>query len=958
MKDRSRKVRHYEWRKLRIAFVLLWTISLVALWPFLEALTAQEPVPPPPQSRAIQRIRVDLRRTAEILFAESITSIIVLDPEIASATVQRERNVLLTGSKPGETILIVFGQTQRITYAVDVIRSTTNATAIKRRGQVGEEPQSFSGSQSFYFTPGTAGSPSLLRYSFDYRQQRHGNRILRTGAELFRFFGNGDRSFSAPLAARIGANRLMLGIDSSTVQLDLLDSQVDISRLGLHGYTLRGPHLVSTAKSRRPGLEFFAGNARPQLAIFSNGEGRLVGTTVPIVDSPRLRVRAGSVWIGPAERDNSGGFVWHTDFRYSPDQKTQLAGDLAWSKGKLSGRARLDMQYGPFTFSGEALHLDHNSPMIAIGAQAQGRTHGAVNLHWQPAPFFNATATFSRTAIAPSAGSIVAEPNSRTLLVTANFHPARRSHFGFTLNHQLINLPASSRVQIPLSLEVRSAVFKWDQRMSHHWTNNVEGRIIFSRENNTGLQTNQGTIIREQLRYNGGRFSAAGFINFRRNTPSLESMVLRNPSLLPADFRAAFITNPQRFLLANRDALPLLLRGMDLPLTRNTEVGANIQASLRRIDFAGEAVYSTGAFGSTPQRDLRTTVAGNLKLDAANSLQLTFSRSFAFAGGGDQTAITFGYVHCFGSGSNGGFQFSRLFGIGRGRIRGRVFMDHNADGLQNAGEQGLAGVKIQLDGRKTSTTDAQGYFNFEALEPGDFEIALLTNDLGITLRASTATLHRVSLSPRQTADLAFGLTNAGEVAGRIFNDLLLTGQHDSKDAPGLKDVLLKLYVPDDAPAENRRSFTRITDHNGQYEFRGLPPGQYILDVDPNTVPANFRLPRRTSWVLTLAPLQRLYLDLPFAAERAISGLVYIDKDNDGQFDAAKDSVVEGARIVSGRAEAVSTRDGLYLLRNLPAGKLELEVHSRAGLTVTKIRLELGPEPTLRTGVNLRIKGLP
>jgi hypothetical protein len=983
MNDRTKTIRVRRWHRLRIPCAIAITISIVTSWPLLESLASaldivlqiprfvlirqdstEQRVPPASQTRNVQRIRIDPHRAVEFTFDESIVAAIVVDPEIVAAAIQSERGLLLTGLKLGYTILIVLGRSHRVTYAIDVVRSAaTNRIAGSKIGQTTEESQSVSGSQGFYFTPGTGGGPSLLRYTFDYRQQLHNNRTLRTTGELLRFFGGGDRGLTVPLATTFGANRLTLGLDSRTTRLDLLDSQLEISRIGLNGYTLRGPHFISTSNSRWGGLEFFAGNARPQLSIFSHGDGRLAGVSVPVWRSDVFQLRARAVWIAPARHDplrNAGsrtqstgnGFVWQTEARYSPDENTNASGELAYSKGRLSSRARLDIRRDPFMFSGEVLHLDRHSPMIAIGAQAEGRTSSSFNLQWRPGARFNAGASYTRINSASPLGSARAELNSRMFLVKTNFQPTRSSHFGFTLNDQRITMPASTLVPLALNLETRSTVIKWDQRLGRGWTNNLEARVIFSREMNTQLQTNRGFTFREQLRYNWRRGSAAGFVSFRSNTPSLEGLVLRNPALLPAEFRAAFTADPQSFLLRNRDVLPLLLNGVELPVTRDTASGVNFQVSHGRSSFAGEVVYSTGTFASMPQRNLQVTMSGNLRLDAANSLQATVSRVLAFSGSGTQTAFTVGYVHRFGSGSGGGFQFSKLFGIGRGRIQGRVFMDFNSNGQQDSDEKGLAGIKIQLDGMKTVTTDARGDFKFDSLEPGDFEIALISAELGVTLRASKAMPHRVSISPRETVNLTFGLTNSGFVAGRVFNDLFLTRQYTAGDAPGLKGVSLKLYSVEGAP------FSQTTESNGDYDFRNLPPGKYVLAVDPDTLPENFGVPSKMSWDLTLGSLQSFYLDIPVAAHRAISGIVYIDNDNDGHFDPRKDSVVGGARIVAGNAEAVSTRDGLYLLRNLPAGELNVQVYSPAGKPVARIRLELGPEPTLRTGMNLKIKALP
>jgi hypothetical protein len=577
-------------------------------------------------------------------------------------------------------------------------------------------------------------------------------------------------------------------------------------------------------------------------------------------------------------------------------------------------------------------------------------------LQWQPHARFNAGVGYNRATSSPLVGSGRIELNSRTLLVSANLSPTRGAHMGFSFNEQVIDAPAPTLVPFLLNLQTRSVAVKYDQRINGHLTNNVETRVILSREANSEAQMNRGLSLREQLRYTWRGGSATAFVNYRSNTPSLEGLIVRNPALLPVEFRAAFASDPQRFLLANRNALPLLLKDVELPLTRSQETGIRIQSALSRLNVAGEVVYSVGKFMAVEQRTIGATLNANLRLDAANSIQASISRAIALSGTGGNTALTLGYVHRFGAGSGGGFQFSKMLGIGRGRIQGRVFMDLNGNGQEDAGESGLPGMKVQLDGNKTVVTDSRGDFNFGAMQPGDFDIALISNDLGVTLRASKPTVQRLSLSSNQTLNLSFALTNSSSAAGRVFNDLFLTGDQSAGEAPGLSGVKLTLYPTEAAiRAQGSKALIQTANGNGQYEFRNLPPGNYILEIDPDTLPADFRLPARTSWPIVVTPLQAFYLDIPFAAQRAIAGIVFIDKDGNGRFDPQKDVVVSGARVVAGKSEAMSNNRGFYLVRNLPAGKLEIEIHLPGGKKNGPFPFQLGPEPALRSNVNLMVK---
>jgi hypothetical protein len=144
------------------------------------------------------------------------------------------------------------------------------------------------------------------------------------------------------------------------------------------------------------------------------------------------------------------------------------------------------------------------------------------------------------------------------------------------------------------------------------------------------------------------------------------------------------------------------------------------------------------------------------------------------------------------------------------------------------------------------------------------------------------------------------------------------------------------------------------DGNGLYEFRNLAPGKYLLGIDTATLPANFRLPAQTTWPITVSPLQGLYLDLPLAAQRAVSGTVYIDFDGDGKFSPENDTPIPGAYVRLGQAEAITGSNGSYILRNLVAGRAEIRAATTMGYASRSIVIELPASPSILRDVNLAI----
>jgi hypothetical protein len=472
--------------------------------------------------------------------------------------------------------------------------------------------------------------------------------------------------------------------------------------------------------------------------------------------------------------------------------------------------------------------------------------------------------------------------------------------------------------------------------------------LNFSREARADTETERGFMVSERLSYSRNGTSVTGFVNYTNKTPSLTGLIVGNPQLLPTSLQAAYAADPVHFLQIHGHELHLLLPGVELPLTRSLDTGLLLQTAFRRLDLSAEVRYSTGEVFARDQRSVLVAGSVGINLDAANSLRINASRYFTNNLVGSQSAVTISYVHRFGRDSGSGFQFARLFGFGRGKIQGRVFSDLNSNGQDDAGEPGLPGMTVQIDGTRTATTDASGRFQFKS-DPGEYSVALISPELGRRLRASSPTERQVSLSSGQTADLSFGLSDLGMLGGRVVNDLLLTGGPATSDLPGVGGLRLTLR-----PTAGHRipDVSAVADARGHYQFLNLAPGSYNVELDPRSLPPNYRLPERTAWLVVIQPLGNFNLDIALAAQRAITGTVFVDRDGDGQFDPQKDEVVVGARVSAGKAFALSGPGGTYVLRNLPAGKIEVFARAPDGVDSLPFSLELLPEPVTQRGVNL------
>jgi hypothetical protein len=970
------KRRSVIYRRLRFACVLVVVLSVVAPFPLTQATSAAvgkfigfvsqslarpttgqqnvTSIPGPDRTQA-PRIRIIIGETRDIPFAVPITSFLIVSPEIASA-VLGARKFTLTGLQVGETILIVFAGSQRQTFLIAVVGRTQataprnplalDAAALDRGGFSG-----LNGSYAVTYSAPFGSGPGLLHQTFDWRRKLSQDRTLRFSSDMFKFIGRGDQDLTRATAPSFGLNRLSLGIDGPAGTVDILDSQINISPLSFNNYTMRGLHLVSAPTSRLHGIEFFAGLARPSLSLFDNNQGRVAGVVLPVAHGENWQVRTALFYVSPQE-DNKlgrGGMVAQVNARYAPSKNIAAEGELAYANGGVSWRTRLDLQRGPINATGEIVRFDSRSPLVTIGGQSGGRQTEMFAVQWRATERLTTSFNFNHTAVTPPAAARRIALERVTLATNLAYRINQNSRLGFRFVQQQIEtgVPTdSSRFR----LESRTATISHDLRFNRNWTNHFEARLNSSRESRVDAKTESGLNFREQLGFAFKGGSATAFANYTRQNQSLAGLILRNPLLLPPLLQRAFAADPALFLETNRDSLALLLPGVELPQTSGREAGLRLQKAFSRVNLAADLRYSVSQILEREQRNFAASISMNLRLDAANSLQVRGGRTFAFNANGGQTALTISYVHRFGAGSGDGLQFSRLLGLERGMIQGRVYVDLNGDGSDDADEPGVAGMKVQIDGDRSALTDDRGRFRFPT-NSGGYNIALVSEEMGTRWRASTATEQHGFLQARQTVNVSFGVSNYGSVGGRVFNDLLQTGGRTAGRFPGVAGVGVSLR-PVNTVGSPR---TQTVDGSGAYQFANLPPGSYTLEIDRASLPADFQMPSQTSWGITVAPLQSFYLDVPLSAQRSISGAVFIDRDGDGKFDPEKDQTIEGARVIVGKAEVMTGNGGIYLMRNVPYGRIEVRAAAPGGRESIVYIIELGEEPSRRRGVNLAVK---
>ena len=309
-----------------------------------------------------------------------------------------------------------------------------------------------------------------------------------------------------------------------------------------------------------------------------------------------------------------------------------------------------------------------------------------------------------------------------------------------------------------------------------------------------------------------------------------------------------------------------------------------------------------------------------------------------------------------------------------------VWNDLNEDGIQDTGEPGIDGVKVDLltcDGTfvATTTTGTNGDYLFSGLAPGSYFVKFQRPDGFVfsPLNVGDAAFDSDAQSNGQTScfDLASGETNLTIDAGLyepvqanaqlgdfVWHDLNADGIQNAGE-PGIAGAAVELFS---CPAEGEGTLlaTTTTNANGLYLFANLLPGDYYVqfakpdgflfaspvlqgsnpaldsDADPTT--------GRTQCVALAEGESNLTLDAGFYNPAALGDFVWNDENRNGIQDEGEPGI-SGVRVElfecgSDVVKATTTTgvNGGYLFDGLMPGSYYVRFEAPDGFEFTLLNV--------------------
>jgi uncharacterized protein (DUF2141 family) len=273
--------------------------------------------------------------------------------------------------------------------------------------------------------------------------------------------------------------------------------------------------------------------------------------------------------------------------------------------------------------------------------------------------------------------------------------------------------------------------------------------------------------------------------------------------------------------------------------------------------------------------------------------------------------------------SSGGSATANFGDQRAGTISGVVFNDLNGNGIQDAGEPGIGGVRVILSNGQiyTATTGVNGFYIFVGVIPGAYTVIETDPDGYVS---TTPNSRAVSVAPGGSATANFGDQQVGIVSGVVFNDLNGNGAQDAGEV-GIGGVVMKLI--------NGTMRTTTTAGNGFYSFADVAPGTYTVQ---ETDPDGYVSTTPNSRAVSVASGGSATANFGDQQAGTVSGVVFNDLNGNGAQDAGEVGIGGVVvKLINGTTRTTTTAgNGFYSFADVASGAYTVQETDPEGYVST------------------------
>jgi len=844
------------------------------------------------------QVTVQSGKVIEIPAADA-TSVVSLDLHVADASLA---NAVLTvkGIDPGDTLVVVI--------AADGAREIPVHVSIGSPAY----PPGFVAPQEFRNESGSYE----LRFSSD-RLQIENTLDLHTqnGSDITQF-----HIVSATLAGGLDRTTFVPSVyyRFATPEADItfLDQTVNESPLTLQNVILRGLHL------RKSGWKFHAGytaSAAFADVFLPTDKEFAAGASNTVVLDKFLSVSPGIYFLRSIDlssgRENSG-LISSLDFKLNALKSWQVNAELAYGRG--------------LAYDGG---LQHDSDHTKIRSRVTQRKLDFPSLRSSSLPGLSGelswTQLFTTRLSLISSASIndidlrSVRQGSRSASTNLRYKFSKSWSLGSGANYGLFtttNFPPARTFILPQQINFDRPHFG----------------VGFEYEVSTASDSfSNGSGFRETLRINRGRFQIGQYVDWQKDALSISSLFSQLPGLQQALQQLGIsAVTPDQLAALLQDAAFLQSLGLSsfaqvVTVPRRLQGGGNltwISGGARPHQLSVSFIASRNQFATSSSTDYNFTGSYAKEISVKNQLQMSWSavRSVTL---GDRERfsplVSLSLRHAFSHPA----PISLLDKTTN--ISGVVFVDSLHKGVYQAGMNPVPQAIVILDGQKTVVTDALGRFHFDGVAVGDHRIQLQYQD------------QREHYFTRPPDAIVAGGSQVEFGIAFPQNDLWGYVQDDAGN--GMANVKLQI-------TKNASTTTTTTDSSGKFDLQYAEPGDYRIEVDPESVAFGYSTEELSPAEIHMTGQSSAHTVLKIPAVRVLIGEVTVYDPVAGGY-----VPVKGVSVTIPKLDKTSTTNaaGRYVIAELPCGDFEVKLVAGQASLIRTISMPVHPA-TLRNDFRISV----